>query len=113
VEVYHVGSRQIGQVCQIYFGEYMKLNEFISMWNRDGYELTKHEEICKMGINWMLLTAYSSERTEDYGRHFALTLAVDQNNEILAHDMLNMIEAMNPTQQTIEWFNENVSGGLD
>lgn len=90
----------------------MKLSSFMEMWKKDGFELTEHERIKNAGHTWVLLTAYCTDRTYDYGRHFGLTLALDSKEDIVAHDMLNLVNSSNPTSDTIEWFKDNVAAGV-
>lgn len=81
------------------------------MWEKDGFEFTEHDRVNQNGITWLLLTAYSRDFTDDYGRHMGITLAL-KDNEIVAHAMCNLQRSTNPTTETINWFKANVSKGV-
>lgn len=90
----------------------MKLESFRNMWERDGFSLTEHERRVRSDATWILVTVLSNQFTDEYGRHFGITLAVDKNEEILAHDTINLRDSTNPTRETMRWFEENIKSGL-
>lgn len=90
----------------------MKFGAFKNMWERDGFQMVKHEERIRHGHKWVLVTVLSNEQTYEYGRHFGITLALDKNDEVVAHDITNLRNSTNPTRDTMEWFNRNVDAGL-
>ena len=89
----------------------MQLQGLINLWKQDGFEITEHDRRIQDGITWVLLTAYSRDFTDEYGRHMGLMVALDKG-EIVAHDFINLRDSTNPTRQTMEWFEENIQAGL-
>lgn len=89
----------------------MQLQGLINLWKNDGFEITEHDRRIQGGLAWVLMTAYSRDFTDEYGRHFGLMVAL-QGNEIIAHDFINLRNSTNPTRETMEWFEENIRAGI-
>jgi hypothetical protein len=81
------------------------------MWKKDGFSITEHERRAVNGLIWVLMTAYSRDFTDEYGRHFGLMVALDKD-EIIAHDFINLRDSTNPTRETMDWFEENIRQGI-
>lgn len=72
----------------------------------------EHERHKREDATWVLVTVLADSFTMDYGRHFGITLALGKNEQILAHDIINLQNSTNPTQETMRWFKQNMESGL-
>lgn len=90
----------------------MNYSAFMRMWEMDGFHFVEHERHKREDATWILVTVLSDSFTSSYGRHFGITLALGKDEQILAHDIINLQDSTNPTQDTMRWFKQNMESGL-
>mgnify|MGYP000085342878 CR=1 FL=1 len=97
----------------------MKIEDFIRLWEQDGFKFVKLKEVEKRDLLWMLFSVNCPYSAEEYGRHLGMLLVVDKTTkEILAHDMTNESYWLDPdqpappSQYIYDWFERHVREGL-
>ena len=92
----------------------MTLAEFRQLWEGDGLHFVEEERRETDGATWILFAVTEPESTQDYGRHYALFVVINQAQEILAHNLRNLSERDGRPwrEQVEEWWEEHLREGL-
>ena len=90
----------------------MTLTEFIEQWHADGATLIEFTREKRDGATWILYKVTETERMTEYGRHYALIVAM-QGDEIIAHNFHNTsAHEYSFFDQCGDWWKEHLEEGL-
>lgn len=92
----------------------MKLAEFITMWEGDDLKMVEEERRIIDGATWILYSVTEVISTYDYGRHYALILVINKDEEVFSYNFLN-IRSRDPQPwrpQVQDWWERHIAEGL-
>ena len=90
----------------------MKLAEFRRIWADCNMIESDRREA--HGATWILYKVTEPDSTSEYGRHYALYVALNPVGQIIAHNLKNTSSGSSKswTEQVYEWWERHVEEGL-
>lgn len=92
----------------------MKVHEFKKMWEDDGAKFVEEDRRQIGKATWILFSLLEPQSTISYGRHYALILVHDYQENVVAHNLKNISTGSGkPWRPEIEmWWREHLAEGL-
>lgn len=91
-----------------------RLSEMIEAWSKEGVTLIEVTREDKDRATWILYKVTEPASTSDYGRHYALILAINKAEEVVAHNFHNTSSHGSRSffEQCLDWWKEHLEEGL-